>query len=302
MSSLNQFPSFIDPSLNLPPPGGMDHIDDEDDDSDRYELWTFRVPSTMNVSDLDGVEIDMDAIRKNKNSGGMKVSDGKYAVSLGDGVENENFRVLVPSHRNDEDEDDSSSNSSSSNSNSNSEDESNGNKETNKFLLCPASKAFSRHLNIHTTELLRKSEAELAPLEGPEPTDDVLRHAYSHIPQRKGLKRRWMPLGAPQSAKDIPSKLITLQPDRAVVAAAADAAAPVSSDDDNEKPRRKSVGSKNRSAEPSGDAQQTSVTPKTKRIKKEKGGSSSKSSEKSSKKSSKKSKKHRKKNDDALSV
>ena len=298
LSSLKQFPSFVDQDLNLPAPGAIDHIDD-DDDSDRYELWTFRIPSSMNVSDLNGVELDSDVIgsNKSKRNNGMKINDGKFAVSRGDSVENENFRVLVPNQQqHDSDDDDSSSDNSDS--------------ESNKFLLRPSRRAFTKHFNVHSTALLRKSEAELAPLVGPEPTgDDVLRHAYSRIPQKKGLKRRWMPLGvAPRSAKDIPQALVTLREEdkHSNVSGGVNAAAAISSDDDaNNKKRRKSSGGKRRKskqgagedANAAGEGEHADVdvaTPKKKRVKKEKG---SKSAEKSAKKSAKKQRKQLKRED-----
>ncbi|VEU40326.1 unnamed protein product [Pseudo-nitzschia multistriata] len=279
----NQFNSFIDRELNLPPPGAIDHIEndnDDDDDSDRYELWTFRVPSEMKVSDLNGVEIDLEAIASNKQGGGMKINDGKFTIHMGETVENKNLRVLVPNEQ-DDDEDDDDDSSSSSNSDS---DESGGAKKSdtkdNKFFLHPSSRAFSRHFNVHAGGLSRKTEAELAPLVGPKATDDVLRHAYSHIPQRTGLKRRWMPLGAPQSARDIAHGLVTLQPDKHKSNGKKTATAVCSEDDEiaDKKVRRK------RNAD-------GVASPKKKRIKKERGA---KSAEKAANKSAKKAKKQRK--------
>jgi len=306
--SMKQFPSFVDQELNLPAPGAIDHIDDDEDDNDdsnRYELWTFRIPSGMNVSDLNGVELDLDVIgksntkssSKNTKGFGMKINDGKFSVSRGDSVENQNFRVLVPNQHTDDDD-----------SRSSSSDNSDG--DGNKFLLRPSRRPFTKHLNVHSTALLRKSEAELAPLVGPEPTgDDVLRHAYSHVPQKTGLKRRWMPLGAPQSVKDIPSALVTLREEgkHGNVDANVNAAAAISSDDDaKDKKRRKSSGGKrrqskqcNEDANAAGEDEHI-ATPKKKRVKKEKGR---KSAEKSAKKSANKQRKQsKKKEQDDISV
>jgi hypothetical protein len=68
------------------------------------------------------------------------------------------------------------------------------NTNANKFLY-PCRKPFARHFNV-VKSFPKMSETQLAPLKGPEPADDAMRHAYAPIPQRKGLKRRWMPTGA----------------------------------------------------------------------------------------------------------
>lgn len=271
-TSLNQFPSFIDQELNIPPPGAIDNIDNDDDDGDssRYELWTFRVPSDMNVSDLDGVEINLKAISKNSNNGGMKINDGKFALTQGDSVENKNLRVLVPGDGKKKKKDDSSSSSDDDDSeNSDSDDDSHKKKKkkvsfssNNKFLLHPSSKEFARHFNVNKV-FSRKSEAQLAPRQGPESVDDTLRHAYCHIPQRTGLKRRWMPLGTPQTARDIPSKLVTLKSEGG-------ATTTITSDDDDGDSfilKRSSTGGKKRAA---GGDDTNIVSPKSKRIKAEK--------------------------------
>jgi len=207
MNALQQFPSYINQELTIPPPGAIDHLHDIDNDGDndddgdsRYELWTVRIPSDVNVSDLDGVEFDLEAITERKTgAGGMKIQEGKFVIDRGETVEHETFRVLVPSG-----DDDSSSSSSD-------DDDLQSDTNQTKNFLHPSSKGFSRHFNIHKNLLSRKSETELAPAKGPDPVGDTLRHAYCPIPQRKGLKRRWMPLGNPQTAKDIPSKLVTVR-------------------------------------------------------------------------------------------
>ncbi len=208
-------PSYINPELNLEPPAPMDHMDS--DDEDRYELWTVRVPVSMKVEELNGVTIDLNALR----NGRMELSDGKYVLSQGESNENETFRVLVPeSGKNSDSGSDSNSDSDSSSfSDSDDEDEAkkkkkSENKNNNKFLLYPSRKGFSRHLNIHKNLLERKTEAELAPSKGPDPVGCKLKHSYSHIPQRKGLKRRWMPFGNTQKAIEIDPKLITLKAEK----------------------------------------------------------------------------------------
>jgi hypothetical protein len=281
----------IDQDLNLPAPGDeIDHLEDGDsDDEDRYELWTIRVPSTMKISDLDGVQFDMDAVTNSKTADGMKINDGKFVISLGETVENENYRVLVPKKKTDADNDDDGDSSVDS-------EDSRKKLADNlsKYLLRPSSKAFAKHFNVESNLVAKKTEAQLAPLDGPEPVDDVLRHAYSHIPQRKGLKRRWMPLGAPQSSQDVPETLITLQPGKQTPSIP-------SNNNDAQEPkaktsRKRSNSSssqskkKKRSSETnSNDPDAAAIgTPKKKRIKKEKD-----TEKKSTKKSSKKSKKRK---------
>lgn len=305
-NSLNKFPSFIDQELNLPPPGDIDNIDndDDDDDNNRYELWTFRVPSGMNVSDLNGVEIDLTAISKNNNNGGMKINDGKFALTQGDGVENENFRVLVPGGSGKKKKDDSSSSDDDDDDSDSSDSDDDGKnkkkKDENKYLLHPSSKGFARHFNVNQA-FTRKSEAQLAPRQGPKPVEDNLRHAYSHIPQRTGMKRRWMPLGVQQKARDIPSKLVTLKSEGG-------ATTTITSDDDDQSfiLKRKSGNADGKKRSSKGG--EPIVSPKTKRIKAEKGSSGDrtptlskeerkaqkKAEKKSAKKSAKKAKKSKK--------
>ena len=199
---MTSLPSYINPELNLKPPAPMDHMDE---DKDRYEFWTVRVPVGMEIEELNGVTIDLNALQKN---GRMEVSDGNYVLSQGESNENETFRVLVPASGEKNDNSDSDSDSDDSNNDSDSDND------NNKFLLHPSRKGFSRHLNIHKNLLQRKTEAELAPSQGPDPVGCKLRHSYSHIPQRKGLKRRWMPLGNTQKAIDIDPELITRKADK----------------------------------------------------------------------------------------
>ncbi len=222
---MTTLPSYINPELNLDPPSAMDHMesdddDDDDDDENRYELWTVRIPVGMKIDELNGVEMDLKALQ----SGRMELNDGKYVLSQGESNENETFRVLVPDGDDSDDDDSSSSNSDSnndSNSDSNSDSDSAGSndkekKKSNKikFLLHPSRKGFSRHFNVHKNILERKTEAELAPSKGPDPIGCILKHSYSHIPQRKGLKRRWMPLGNKQGAIAIDPKLVTLKAEK----------------------------------------------------------------------------------------
>ena len=190
-------PSYINTELNLQPPPALEHVDSDPDsdneDADRYELVTFRIPVDVKLSDLNGIKIDLSKL----SGSGMPIHDGKFVLSQGDKNENETFRVLVPDNKNTDD---------SSNSDSDSDDQSDS-----KYLLHPSQKAFSHHFNITKNILVKKSETELAPSVGPEPVGCTLKHSYSHIPQRKGLKRRWMPLGNKQGAIAISPELVTMK-------------------------------------------------------------------------------------------
>ena len=146
-----------------------------DSDNDHLELWSFRLPTNVPLGSLNGITIDL----KN-NMGRFKVDDNEYRIELGESVENESFRVLVPTSGSKEDDDDESMNDS--------DDE-----ESDQKYLQASSLPFSRHWNV-VTAFPQRTERELAPREGPTPVDNV-RHAYSHVPQRTGLKRRFMPMG-----------------------------------------------------------------------------------------------------------
>ena len=156
-------------SLDLPLP---DFAFQEDDEN--LELWTFRMPTGIPISALNNVEIDFST-----KTAKFQVNGQHYEIMLGDEAENENFRPLVPREDDDKILDD--------------DDDEDDEEETKKKYLRPTTRSFSQHFNVlkHIPEI---SETELAPRVGPEP-HDALRLAYEHVPQRKGLKRRWMPLG-----------------------------------------------------------------------------------------------------------
>merc|ERR1712238_600647 len=157
----------------------------------------------------------------------IKIND-KFTLTQGESHENETFRVLIPgpsggngkskrrsrkknSDGSSSDDDDDSTNSNSSSS-SDEDDKDNNDKvkdNTRQFMLHPSSKRFTRHFNVNSALIPKRTEMELAPLIGPKPVDDTLRHAYSSIQQRTGMKRRWMPLGvADNKAKEISEKLM----------------------------------------------------------------------------------------------
>ena len=152
------------PSLKIEPPEFS--LDNNVDD---YELWTFRLPVSVPLRDLDKVELDVNA----EGICGQFESNGeKYKIQFGDTVENESFRVLVLDQEQQDSDD---------------EDE---------RYLQPSSVAFSRHLNV-SVATQEMTETTLAPrIENSPKPEDKVRHAYAPVAQRAGLKRRWMPLGS----------------------------------------------------------------------------------------------------------
>ena len=157
--------------LRLDPPTFELPADLEDGD---YELWTVRLPISVEVEEMDGLEIRMSGKSRNNDDAkrimGRFTQDGKeYGLSMGSSIENENFRLLVP---NEEDED--------------------------SQLLVPISTPFARHINVASMDSLQEvPDTRLAPrLEvAPKPVDPV-RRAYAPVPQVQSMKRRWMPAGA----------------------------------------------------------------------------------------------------------
>jgi hypothetical protein len=215
---------IVNHELALKPPKftvSGNNADDSDDGSDsNIELWTFRMEQGFPLQKLDGVKFNLkelqstgDTVRittknqKNKDDEDDKEEEG-YTMTVGETFENETFRVLEPlssinrktNQSSSSDSSDSDSDSSSDSSDKKKRNQKKKDKQphmddddTMKKLLCPSSKPFTRHFNV-LKAFTHMSETQMAPLQGPEPTDPV-RHAYAPIPQRKGLKRRWMPLG-----------------------------------------------------------------------------------------------------------
>mmetsp|Transcript_514 Transcript_514/g.772 ORF Transcript_514/g.772 Transcript_514/m.772 type:complete len:235 (-) Transcript_514:624-1328(-) len=127
---------------------------------DDFELWTMRLPQGVDPSLLNGIKISTGTRQKAT----VKAGDTRYGIALGDAVESESFRVLV---------------------------------ENAEGFMIPATMPFVKSINIVNEDTLKDAvETELAPSidRAPTPVDDV-RHAYSTVPQRSGLKRRWMPMG-----------------------------------------------------------------------------------------------------------
>ena len=176
-SSSKAKPNYSNPTFQLP--------SDFEKHPNRYELWTVRLPIEIPLSDLDGMHVPL-----NQDGGDEQVFESgekRYAVSWGSQLENESCRLLVPPSKNakptnGDDFDDSSS-----------EEEVEKQKEG---FLYPASRPFSRHLNINE-HFASMGERTLAPppQQAPPPTD-FLRRAYVPVPQRTNLRRRWQMPGA----------------------------------------------------------------------------------------------------------
>lgn len=147
-------PEKVDP-LKLHPPSFS--LPDDD-----FELWTIRLPRSVDPSLLDGMKLSTGE----RQTATLKAGETTYGITFGNAVESESFRVLV---------------------------------ENEEGFMIPTKKSFVKSVNIVNEETLKDIvEAELAPGidQAPTPVDNV-RHAYSTVPQRSGLKRRWMPLGIP---------------------------------------------------------------------------------------------------------
>ena len=130
---------------------------------DDYELWTVRLPTSLDIAALHDVELDIEKM------GTFQADNVEYGMTYGHAVENEHFRLLV---RND------------------------------SGYLHLHNRPFDRHVNVvDASSLVETVDAELAPrVEMAPPPVDPVRISYSHIPQASGLKRRWMPPGVSTSA------------------------------------------------------------------------------------------------------
>ena len=127
-----------------------------------YELWTIRMPVSVDHTVLNGVKLSLD----NKVLGMVDSGDSKYGLVFGESSENESFRVLV---------------------------------EHDKKFMIPTNTPFAKHLNVVLADVIKEiPDTELAPGVDRAPTPiDPLRKAYSVVHQKQGLKRRWMPSGIP---------------------------------------------------------------------------------------------------------
>lgn len=243
------------------------------------EIFTFRMPSRISLNSLDKLEFDLSGTKPCTFQAGGE----KYKLQLGTAVENESFRVLVPKAKakkaDDKDSDDSDDDDD--------EDE--------KFLQS-ASIPFSRHFNVlaSTKEM---TERIVAPRQDKAPANvDPMFRAYAHVPQKTGLKRRWMPLGVSVAEA-------SAEPKQVKAATTKTKTTPMKKESS---PSKKQKGDKGKKAStPSKETNGTSSEAKAKRIKLEEettdaGATPSKKSDKkdkdkSAKKEAKKDKKESKK-------
>mmetsp|Transcript_7948 Transcript_7948/g.11471 ORF Transcript_7948/g.11471 Transcript_7948/m.11471 type:complete len:268 (+) Transcript_7948:25-828(+) len=173
MTENNESVGTRDPLLLDPPKSCLP----ENWDDSRYELWSIRLPKTMDVQSLNGATLT--------NGGGdtepgvilgtvKNKDDEEYALVNGHPTENQSFRILEPEQ---------------------SEKQSVG--QNYSIYLVPSSKGFDRHVNITKADCTKDLVwTDLAPRmeRAPKPKEKMI-HAYSPIPQVSGLKRRWMPMG-----------------------------------------------------------------------------------------------------------
>jgi hypothetical protein len=150
------------------------NVNDNDvGDNSRYELWTIRIPSTIDVQDLNKCTLqipDVNEIPKNTSNesfNGTKDTfrsskDGTiYRFQHGQPVENETFRLLLP-------------------------------KDGDNKQLIPAPIPFQKHWNVIMVPEMSTSMQQRHEQKQPA---QKLRHAYAPVPQKTGLKRRWVPYG-----------------------------------------------------------------------------------------------------------
>ena len=191
---------YSNPAYQLP--------DEVEKDPNRYELWTVRLPIDMTLTDLDGTSVQLEGSKKSR----FELKDKRYEACWGSQVENESCRLLVqPSKSTTENNNNKATRSDSDDS---SEDETEQQKEG---FLYPSSRSFSRHLIINE-HFTAKGERTLAPAaDQAPPSKDPLRLAYTHVPQRTNLHRRWHMPGARVETKrreDDPSAPIMPPPKR----------------------------------------------------------------------------------------
>jgi hypothetical protein len=245
-------PSATKKSLNLPAP---DFTIDENDNN--LELFTIRLPVKVPLSSLNDLVLDM----KDESTTATFTANGQdYRIQMGDAIENESFRVLVPRPKGDDDDEEKEKDSDDEDS-----VENENKKSKHLHYLQPSSQAFSKHFNVFAS-VPHLSETQLAPREGP-PAVDKMRHAYAPIAQRSGLKRRWMPLGVPKPTKDGSSK----------------------------KEKKKKTSKSKESSSPVDMETEDTPLPPTKRIKTEESDKSSSKADKKAKKAEKKAMKAEKK-------
>mmetsp|Transcript_14921 Transcript_14921/g.21350 ORF Transcript_14921/g.21350 Transcript_14921/m.21350 type:complete len:309 (+) Transcript_14921:109-1035(+) len=183
-------------------------------DSDRYELWSVRVPTGFDMNKLQGqfdFNLSSNDNNKNDNSNGggdvgkndgnrvvmqFEGNNGKmHGLCSGQEMESQAYRLLLRSStKRKKDKNDSSDDEVGEEENS----------DSTHHVLKPYGKGFDRHLNvmeIPPSFVNEKFEMELAPAPERAPTIDdstkaKMRIPYCQIDQKSGLKRRWKPFGS----------------------------------------------------------------------------------------------------------
>jgi len=170
-------------------------------DSDRYELWSIRLPVNITAQELNGRQLSIPVSSKACLSGEaipaaasnntkestkpisfVNKKGETYTLRWGQTKDNESFRLLLR-HRERNGQDDDANN-------------------TTNYMM-PVNIPFQRHINA-ASFLEETAETKLAPGidTAPRPnltTGDTtfqMRKAYETVPQKTGLKRRWMPSGS----------------------------------------------------------------------------------------------------------
>jgi DNA-directed RNA polymerase I subunit RPA34.5 len=168
------------------------------DDNNRYELWSVRLPASVNLQDLQGYSFELNdaasaaAAVKSEN---FESNGEKYTLQSGHAVENETFRLLLRK-TNDDDDDDSS------------DDDDDDDDMLGKKIMTPCPRPFQRHFNV-VRAIEGVSDMELAPRQMASSADPMpMRHAYEPVSQKTGMKRRWTPpgaAGAPSTRTSLPT-------------------------------------------------------------------------------------------------
>jgi len=176
----------------LPPPSFALPKDFDQNDKNRYELWTVRIPRTVNLTALQGQTVNFDTSTTCTQQPCTTITlkndpdetDGTpWEWQFGSPNENESFRLLVPTNKKKQQRDDSSSDSDDSDDDP-----------LQSFRIHPYPRPFDRHVTL--VQHLEIPSTTSTPQSTTTPTE--YRQAYATVPQRPGLKRRWTPIGDSQ--------------------------------------------------------------------------------------------------------
>jgi hypothetical protein len=166
------------------PPPSFRLADDVAAESSRFELWTVRLPQAVDSDDINGLELSV----SDPSSQNFESNGSKYTFQWGHPVENESFRLLLPKTKEEKKKEKSSD--------SDSDDDDSDDDDDERYYLYPTNIPFTKHVNVVSAVPLQ-AETDLAPRVENAPAALVpIRRAYQHVPPKKGLKRRWMPLGS----------------------------------------------------------------------------------------------------------